>query len=190
MAVTGWGHVHVAVLVGGNTPIWHRVDREPTLETYLIGEAEQLWQAHLDGVPPQVDASAALARLYEALYTQRAGARTIPTGQAADLYQRYAEGKRLENEGKAQVAAARAEAIAVLDDAEDLCVDGRVKPLATFRRGEDQTALPVEQLRRLAGVHPRIYARLVKEGFIVTTTPARVLRWAKRVGQTLVDVDE
>jgi putative phage-type endonuclease len=185
MAVTGWGHVHVAALIGGNTPRWHRVDRDPVLEQYLIGEAARVWAAVLDGVPPQVDPSAALARLLEAIYPERAGGRGIDPVTAADLYRRYREGLALEKQGGDLKAQVRNEVIVLLDDAEELTVPGQAKALATFRAPDASDVITADALRRLKTEHPRIYTRLRREGFITRTTPSRVLRWGKRVGEDI-----
>lgn len=182
MAVTGWSHMHVAALIGGNTPMWHRVDRDAGLEHYLAAEAARVWAAHLDGVPPQVDPGDAVSRLLEALYPHRAGDRVVDPVEAAEVYARYAEGLALEKAGKSLKDEARNWAIQRLDDAEELHVpDGR--PLATFR-AQESTGMPVEQLRRLELEDPQLHARLVREEYVTTTT-TRVLRWTKKVGQSL-----
>jgi len=185
MAVTGWGHMHVAALVGGNTPVWHRVDRDPGLEAYLVDEAARVWQAHLDGIPPEVDTSAALARLLDSMYTHRTGGRILSHAEAADLYRRYEQASDLERQGKAEKARLKDEVLVALDDAEDLYAEAGVKPIATYRAGNPQHSVPADELRRLAAVHPDTYRRLVEEGFLKTTT-TRTLRWSKRVGASLV----
>jgi len=185
MVVTGWWHVHVAALIGGNTPKWHRVDRDRELEDYLVTEAARVWAAVLDGVPPAVDASAALARLLDAMHPDREGGSLVEREQAADLYRRYRDGNTLERQGKAIKARCRSEAVALLDAAEELWTPGAAGPLVTYRAGQT-TAIPADELRRLATEHPKIYARLVREGFVSTST-TRTLRWSERVGKAITD---
>jgi putative phage-type endonuclease len=185
MAVTGWGHVHVAALIGGNTPRWHRINRDATVEEYLVGQASRVWAAHLDGVPPQVDPSAALARLLEAIYPERAGGRDVDPDVAADLYRRYRQGLELERQARALKAQVRQEAVVLLDDAEELTVPGQLKALATFRAPDPTDTVAADDLRRFKVTHPRIYTRLRREGYITTTTPSRVLRWAKETGEAI-----
>lgn len=185
MIVTGWRHVHVAALIGGNTPRWHRVDRDIELEDYLISEASTVWTAHLDGVPPAVDASAALSRLLDSLHHDRDGGQIVDTHEAAEMYRVYAEGVDLERRGRLLKAQARDRAVVALDTAEELWVSGQVKPLVTYR-SQEETSLSADELRRLAGEHPRIYARLKREGF-VRTNARRVLRWTKKIGEEITD---
>jgi putative phage-type endonuclease len=185
MAVTGWGHVHIAALIGGNTPRWHRVDRDPGLEDYLIGEAARLWACVLSGEPPVVDPSAALARLYDSLYTERDGGEVIDTAKAADMYARYRLGSALEARGKALKATCRDEAVVALGVAEELWVAGQVKPLVTYKAGGGADILPADELRRLLRDRPKVYALLKREGFITAQKSTRTLRWTKRVGEAI-----
>jgi putative phage-type endonuclease len=187
MAVTGWGHVHVAALIGGNTPCWHRVDRDAELEGYLIGEAARVWAAVLDGVPPEVDASAALARLLDALHPDRDGGSVIDVDRAADLYRRYREANDLERRGKALKARLRDEAVVLLEAAEELWTPGADSPLATYR-ATPKTAITADELRRLSSERPEMYALLEREGFVSTST-TRTLRWSERVGKAITDVE-
>lgn len=183
MAVTGWGHVHVAALIGGNTPVWHRVDRDPVLEAYLIGEATRFWASVGAGVPPEVDPSAALTRLLDALYDHRAGAADIDVDQAAALYRTYRLGAALEKRGVALKDAAKHAAVQALGDAEELAPVGD-RSLATYRV-QGRTGIAAADLARLASDLPELHALLVERGYLTTTTH-RVLRWTKKVGESLV----
>jgi putative phage-type endonuclease len=184
MAVTGWSHVHVATLIGGNSPRWHRVDRDPTLEAYLIGEAARVWAAVLAGEPPVVDPSAALARLLDAIHEGRDGGQILDTERAAQLYRRYRLGAALEKRGAAIKAACRDEAIIALEAAEELWVSGQEKPLVTYLAGAEHASISADELRRLKVERPKVYALLEREGFI-STGVRRTLRWSKRVGEAI-----
>ena len=185
MAVTGWGHLHVAVLIGGNTPLWHRVDRDLVLEAYLVGEAERVWDAVRSGIPPEVDTSAALARLLDSLYEHRAGGRIVSQPDAADLYRRYRLANALEKRGKDMKAAIRDETVVALGDAEELFAEAGVKPLVTYRAGAPTFSIRSDDLRRLSRDHPDTYQSLTRDGYITKST-TRTMRWSKPVGESIV----
>lgn len=180
MAVTGWGHVHVAALIGGNTPRWHRVDRDTELEDYLVREAAGLWAGVVDGTPPVVDPSAALARLLDALHPERAGGRLVDAERAGALYRQARLGSALEKRGKALRENAKAAAVALLGEAEELAVPDQVAPLATYRL-RSRTGVDLDGLK----VKDPVVHRLLVEGGYVSETSYRELRWAKRVGEAL-----
>jgi putative phage-type endonuclease len=177
MLVCGWRHMHVAALIGGNNPRWHRVDREEVLEQYLIDAAEDMWQRITTGNKPEVDPGAALSRLLDALHPNREGVHTLDKTRAQELRELYAEGSSMEYRGKRLKDRARDELLALIGDAEEAWVDDGEKPLATYRL-QSKTTLPVEQMKRLRTTHPALYSQLMRENFIVTTE-SRALRWAR-----------
>lgn len=76
MAVTGYGHIHVGVLIGGNDYRQAVVRRDQQLESYLVREAEQMWHVNVaKRIEPAWDLSHAsqLIRLDERLNPDRAG---------------------------------------------------------------------------------------------------------------------
>jgi len=61
-AVTGYDHIHVAVLIGGNELRQSVVSHEPDLEAYVLGEVQAFREQHLlPGVEPEWDLSKAQA---------------------------------------------------------------------------------------------------------------------------------
>ncbi|MEN2423056.1 lambda-exonuclease family protein [Streptomyces rimosus] len=71
MAVTGYDHAWVAVLIGGNRLRWYRLERDQELGDRLMDYCGAWWQRHvIRGEPPPPDGSAAttalLARLWQA----------------------------------------------------------------------------------------------------------------------------
>ncbi|MER5934109.1 lambda-exonuclease family protein [Streptomyces sp. NPDC002054] len=73
LAVTGYGHAHVAALLGGNRLLIHRVERDETLVEHLVEIVGRFWQGVLDRVPPPVDGSEATESLLDHLYAVKAG---------------------------------------------------------------------------------------------------------------------
>lgn len=62
MAITGYDHVHVAVLIGGNEMRMAVVERDEQLEAYVVGEVRRFRDEHLlAGVEPDWDLSKAQA---------------------------------------------------------------------------------------------------------------------------------
>ncbi|MEV5710082.1 lambda-exonuclease family protein [Actinoallomurus sp. NPDC052274] len=72
LAVTGYGHAHVAVLLGGNSHRHFRIERDEELLSHLISYAGEFWQSVTDPAapPPPIDGSDAatelLARMWNA----------------------------------------------------------------------------------------------------------------------------
>lgn len=76
MAVTGYRHIHVAVLIGGNDYRQAVIRWEEVLEAYLVDRAEQLWHVNVaERIEPGWDLThaAQLIRLDERLHPDRAG---------------------------------------------------------------------------------------------------------------------
>jgi predicted phage-related endonuclease len=63
-SVTGYDHIHVAVLIGGNELRQSVVGREESLEAYVLGEVRRFREQHLlAGVEPEWDLSKAQSLL-------------------------------------------------------------------------------------------------------------------------------
>jgi putative phage-type endonuclease len=76
MAVTGYGHIHVGVLIGGNDYRQATVRRDQVLEAYLVQHADRMWHVNVaDRIEPEWDLTHAsqLIRLDERLHPERAG---------------------------------------------------------------------------------------------------------------------
>ncbi|GIF08708.1 YqaJ viral recombinase family nuclease [Actinoplanes siamensis] len=62
LAVTGYDHIHVAVLIGGNEMRMAVVERDEQMEAYVLGEVRRFCEEHLlAGVEPEWDLSKAQA---------------------------------------------------------------------------------------------------------------------------------
>ncbi|KFK89994.1 hypothetical protein IX27_02890 [Streptomyces sp. JS01] len=77
LAVTGYGHAHVAALLGGNRLLIHRVERDESLVDHLVEIVGRFWQGVLDRVPPSIDGSEATESLLDHLYSVKAGGVTV-----------------------------------------------------------------------------------------------------------------
>jgi putative phage-type endonuclease len=76
MAVTGWDHIHVAVLIGGNDYRQTVVRRDPDVEAFVVGEVTRFRDEHLlTGRPPAWDPQKAdaLIELDELMHPERVG---------------------------------------------------------------------------------------------------------------------
>jgi putative phage-type endonuclease len=76
MAVTGYEHIHVAVLIGGNELKQTVVSRDPKIEAYILGEVRRFRDEHLlPGVEPpwDLDKAAALIEMDSLMHPDRVG---------------------------------------------------------------------------------------------------------------------
>lgn len=171
LLTTGLHHMHVAVLIGGQELRSFRVDRDPKIEEYLLEAAGPVWAAVQDGTPPEAhpDAEGVLLGLLNDLYETRAGERDVDPDKARPWLDQYADGGRIEKDGKRLKEQAKAALVQLLDDGDIGRVDGAIA--YTYQRPDPGTSLPAAELRRLAAEKPAEYAVLVAGGFIKTTNP-------------------
>jgi predicted phage-related endonuclease len=76
MAVTGYDHIHVAVLIGGNDYRQTTVYRDPEVEAYVLGRVEPFWRVNIgEAVMPAWDPEKAdaLIELDELMHPERVG---------------------------------------------------------------------------------------------------------------------
>lgn len=71
MAVTGYSAWWLAVLIGGNTFIYKKIERDNELIQQLIEIEKDFWENHvLAGVPPEMDGSTASTELLKHMYPE------------------------------------------------------------------------------------------------------------------------
>lgn len=171
LMVTGLDHHHVAALIGGQRLVSYRVDRDPKLEEYLLDAARPVWQAVLDGVPPEAhpDSEGILLELLDRLYAKREGDRELDPGDAGEWIALYEDGLELAKRGEAAKTQAKTALVQMLDDGDTGLVLGA--PRFTYKRPEPGYAMPAEQLRLLRRTRPYLFAALVNRGYITPTTP-------------------
>lgn len=153
LMVSGYGHSHVAVLIGGNSLRTFRVDRDQALEAHLLAGAEQVWgHVHAD-TPPQVDPSPLLLGILDALHPDRTGHTPVPSELWAQLAGEQADAAADVKAAKARQATAKAAIVAALGDGDTLTVDGR--PVVTYqevhRRGYEVAPTSYRQLKGVKG---------------------------------------
>lgn len=171
LMVTGLDHHHVAALIGGQRLVSYRVDRDPKLEEYLLDAATPVWQAVVDGVPPEAhpDSEGILLELLDRLYAKREGDRELDPGDAGEWIALYEDGLDLAKRGEAAKTQAKTALVQMLDDGDTGLVLGA--PRFTYKRPEPGYALPAAELRRLQRERPYLFAALVNRGYITPTTP-------------------
>lgn len=92
LAVTGYRHFHVGVLINGNDDRYYRVERDEDLITDVVAMETAFWQRIQDGDPPAVDGSDASTELLASLWPADEGAElALAPGQADDLIARRDE---------------------------------------------------------------------------------------------------
>lgn len=89
MVVTGFDHVHVAALIGGQDDREFRVDLDPALAALVLEESERVWAHVQAGTPPAVDADALLVKVLDAAHPDRKGEVYADRGKVRDLVLRY-----------------------------------------------------------------------------------------------------
>lgn len=169
--VSGFDHMHVAALIGGQRLVSYRYDVDTKLEDYLIEKARPVWQAVLDGVPPEADpdSEGVLLDLLDRIYTDRAGSRDLDPGTTGEWLALYADGGDLEKRGKALKTQAKTALVQMLDDGEVGLVHD--EPAFTYRRPAAGHSMPAAEVRRLQAEQPDVFQTLSAEGFITTTNP-------------------
>lgn len=171
LMVTGLDHHHVAALIGGQRLVSYRVDRDPKLEDYLLDAARPVWQAVLDGVPPEAhpDADGILLELLDRLYSKREGDRELDPGDAGEWIALYEDGLDLAKRGEGLKTQAKTALVQMLDDGDTGLVNGA--PRFTYKRPDPGYSLPAAELRRLQRERPYLFAALVNRGYVTPTNP-------------------
>jgi putative phage-type endonuclease len=108
MAVTGYDHIHVAVLIGGNEMKQAVVQREERLEAYVLGEVRRFRDEHLlAGVEPDWDLSkaAALIEMDALMHPDRVGEIDI---EGIGEVMEYAERSRAKGDAEKALKESRA----------------------------------------------------------------------------------
>lgn len=171
LMVTGYDHMHVAALFGGQTLQSFRVDRDPKVEDYLLAAARPVWEAVQGGYPPEAhpDAEGVLLDLLDRLYAKRAGDRELDPDAAEKWLEQYAAGGDLEREGKRLKMQAKTALVQMLDDGDTGLVDG--VPAFTYTAPAPGLTVPADEIRRLRDESPDLWDALYEDGFIRQTTP-------------------
>lgn len=157
MAVTGYDHIHVAVLIGGNDYHQTVVRRDVKLEAYIVSEVEVFRVRHLlTDTPPAWDMSkaAALNDLDAMMHPDRVGEVDL---DGFDAVNDYATASAAKSRADRELKAARAELARLADGHRYVKFGGE---LAYEFRPVIRTKV---DLAALAEAHPDAYADCVRE---------------------------
>jgi len=168
-ASLGLDVVHIAVLIGGQELREFAYEQDSVLEDHLLEHARRLWRCVMDGVPPLVDESEALARVLDRLHPDRAGTVDIDGPRGQMLRERYEQARADARAADAALAEARAAILLALQGGDVLTADGM--RVATYR-AQTRRSLSAGAVEKAA---PELYAQLMGLG-LVTETTSRVMR--------------
>ncbi len=173
LMVSGLDHIHVACLLGGQRMQQYTVARDNQLEDYLMAAAEPIWACIKTHTPPEVEADAGGVLLAELnkMFADRTGVAVIDPEEADRLKSAYLKGGDAESTGKSIKAIAKTEMVKLMGGAEvAVSKDNELEVLWTYKRPPVSQEMTTPNLKRLKRDHPRVYARLVADGYITPTT--------------------
>ncbi len=159
IAVTGYDHIHVAVLIGGNDyrqTVVRRAGNEQLIGD-IVTLADRMWQRVLAGDPPPSSGDPdRLVDLYDRLNPDRSGARALDL-DAYEAVLAYEDARLREKAARAEKDQAKARLIELLGDAEIALFGDAVgyQYVATSRQSVD--------MNRLAEEWPDAYAACLRE---------------------------
>lgn len=158
--VTGYSHMHVAVLIGGNDYRQRTVhaDREAATITYVVGEERRFYRDHMTtDVPPAHGDD--LLDVDNRRHPARSGVAELDLEQAIDaqaLREEYAEVHERLTAAASRKKAIQAELVAMLNGREIAIANDRF--LYSY---EEKAGAPKVDLDRLAEQYPDVYAECV-----------------------------
>lgn len=91
MAVTGFKAAYIAVLIGGNTFKWRRVERDEEIISALIQLENDFWKCVENDMPPQIDGSEASAKFLAEKFAECKKAQINLPSEAEKLIEQYSE---------------------------------------------------------------------------------------------------
>lgn len=167
--VSGFDHMHVAVLIGGQELLEFLYEADNALEEFLVAAAQPIWENVLSGTPPEVegDSDGVLLGILNKMYERREGDRTLDADKARAYLSEYARGGEIEKDGKGIKEAAKGSLVQLLDDGDTGLIDD--SPAFTYKRPSPSTGMPAKEITRLRKEQPDTYTLLEAGGFIVTT---------------------
>jgi putative phage-type endonuclease len=131
LGVTGYDHVWVAAVLGGNTPRFYRLERDQSLIDHLVQIADDFRQRVIDRRPPDVDGSEATTDLLAHLYDVQPEAVTALPDDAAKWLAERRRAKGLIKDLEVAVAEAENHLKVLLGEHEIGLLDD--KPAATWK---------------------------------------------------------
>jgi putative phage-type endonuclease len=168
---SGYGHIHVAALIGGQRMVEFTYWSDPDLEAFLLKEASTLWGQVQSGEIPHVEPTQILADMLDRMFPDRDGEIDIPREKALDLVAAYQHAQSLDQEAAGAKEAARAAVIDALGAGETLTAEGQ--KFFTYRE-QTKTSINVTDLENN---DVELYEAVLSGGHINEKT-SRVLRLA------------
>lgn len=162
--VTGYSHIHVAVVIGGNDyrqrTVW--ADRERQTLDFVVGEERRFWNDHvLTGVPPAHNGTGDnLIDLYADRHPNRGGAVQLGVDEffeAKELLGEYVTAHVEMTAAEQRKKTAQGRMLALLGDSEVAIADD--KPLFSYAESNGRPQVDLDQL---AERFPDAYAACVK----------------------------
>ena len=153
IAVTGYGHAHVGVLINGNDDRYYRIDADPQLAADLTAMEESFWQRIIDRDPPPMGTHAALAELMNAMWAGSEEARLeVDTATVEPLLAERARLKALVADTETEIGGVETQMKALLGDHE-IAVGADGLPLYTWKRNGNLAT------KRFREAHPDLAAK-------------------------------
>lgn len=130
--VTGYPHVHIACLIGGQRLVEYTYERDDQLETYLIEQARTVWeQVPHDDPPIAEEPDALLTQVLNDLYPNRDGVAELDGDVVVPLLENYERQRIAAKTAERSRGRLKAAAVQLLGSAELATVDGR--PAYSYR---------------------------------------------------------
>lgn len=174
--VSGLDHIHVAALIGGQRMVEHVITPDPVVIEYLADQAQAVWLAVFNRIPPVVDPALLSVGLLDRIHPMREGIVNVDPVDATTWLDEYAAALADESAAKKRKDAAKVQLLAMLGDGEEAAIDDgdTTRIVFTYTAGSDSTTIPADNVRRLIAEHPDIASQ-----YVVTKPGSRTFRPVK-----------
>lgn len=163
IAVSGYDHMHVAALIGGQRLTDFVIWRDHDVIAYLRSEAERLWGQVAAGEMPDCPPTAALGRLLDALHPDRSGDVLVAPDTAGALLAEYLDATAAVRDAEQRRDAAKVAIVDHLGDADRLVMPGEDGPIGVFAYPQrSKTTVSVTDARN----HPDLWASMEEAGIV------------------------
>lgn len=144
LAVTGRSHSWFAAQIGGQPPVFRRIDRNDAFIENMNALEEELWEMVVNRTPPALTAGD--AALVAEQYPQATEDMQVQVGaECVDLLREYAAAHADETDGKSRKEAIKAQVTALIGGAEIAIHNGQI--VATWRNNQGRTVCDTDRLR-------------------------------------------
>lgn len=89
MAITGFKGAYIAVLIGGNTFRWKKIDRDEEIISALVKLEKDFWECVENDTPPQLDGSDASEKFLAEKFLESKNSSVELPENAAELIRKY-----------------------------------------------------------------------------------------------------